>query len=127
MRLRLSWGIRSYSTGQMLPLMYDVTRGDHAANYSFDRFDLASSRRFADMALQHRLGILPERWPWFSAADCCNSGPCKENLILRSGFNLTKRGRNGVGVVLRRAKHEDLLNGIAFSGQHDDSRSNIDC
>jgi hypothetical protein len=50
-------------------------------------FDLTSSGRFTDMALQYRLGILPERWPWSSAAGCCNSGPCKENLILRSRFS----------------------------------------
>jgi hypothetical protein len=49
-------------------------------NNSSDYFDLAATRRSADMAVQHRLGLLPKRRPGLGPAHRCHSRPRQKNL-----------------------------------------------
>jgi hypothetical protein len=51
-------------------------------NNSSDHFGSAAARRSADMAVQHRLGLLPEWWLGIGTDHCRDFGLGKKNLAI---------------------------------------------
>ena len=47
----------------------------------------ATSRSFADLAVQQILGLLPQWWSWFSSCDFACTGTCRSALKLEAYFS----------------------------------------